>query len=114
MFFVQLASHTGGLSAQIAAPGTMEPPNARYGLETADCRLTERCWPRFADGVTCRRLSLFGSVLKGVERTNSDVDLLVEFVPGKEPRLPGLAEIEAELSALLGGRCGDLRTLPRI
>jgi uncharacterized protein len=57
-----------------------------------------------------RRLSLFGSVLKGDERTNSDVDLLVEFIPGKEPGLLGLAEIEAELSALLGGRSVDLRT----
>jgi predicted nucleotidyltransferase len=56
------------------------------------------------------RLSLFGSVLKGRERANSDVDLLVEFIPGKEPGLLGLAAIESELSALLGGRCVDLRT----
>jgi predicted nucleotidyltransferase len=56
------------------------------------------------------RLSLFGSVLKGVDRLDSDVDLLVEFVPGKEPGLLGLAEIEAELSTLLGGRRVDLRT----
>jgi uncharacterized protein len=57
-----------------------------------------------------RRLSLFGSVLKGVERPDSDVDLLVEFLPGKEPGLLGLADIEAELSVLLGGRQIDLRT----
>jgi uncharacterized protein len=57
-----------------------------------------------------RRLSLFGSVLKGIERADSDVDLLVEFVPGKEPGLLGLAAIEAELSSLLGGRTIDLRT----
>ena len=56
------------------------------------------------------RLSLFGSVLKGTARADSDVDLLVEFVPGKEPGLLGLAAIEAELSALLGGRPVDLRT----
>ena len=30
-----------------------------------------------------RRLSLFGSVLKGTARPDSDVDLLVEFVPEK-------------------------------
>jgi predicted nucleotidyltransferase len=41
---------------------------------------------------------------------NSDVDLLVEFEPGQEPGLLGLAEIEMELSALLGGRRIDLRT----
>ena len=57
-----------------------------------------------------RRLSLFGSVLKGTARPDSDVDLLVEFVPGSAPGLLGLAAIEAELSELLGGRRVDLRT----
>jgi len=38
------------------------------------------------------------------------VDLLVEFEPGKTPGLLRLAEIEFELSALLGGRRVDLRT----
>lgn len=57
-----------------------------------------------------RRLALFGSVLKGTARVDSDIDLLVEFEPGAEPGLIGLAGIEAELSALLGGRRVDLRT----
>ena len=57
-----------------------------------------------------RRLSLFGSVLKGTDRPDSDVDLLVEFEPGAIPGLLGMAAIEAELSALLGGRRVDLRT----
>ena len=57
-----------------------------------------------------RRLSLFGSVLEGTARPDSDVDLLVEFVPGSEPGLLGLAAIEAELSDLLRGRRVDLRT----
>jgi predicted nucleotidyltransferase len=57
-----------------------------------------------------RRLSLFGSVLRGTDRPDSDVDLLVEFEPGKEPGLLGLAGIEGELSELLGGRRVDLRT----
>lgn len=56
------------------------------------------------------RLSLFGSVLKGNDRPDSDVDLLVEFEPGAAPGLLGLAAIEAELAALLGGRAVDLRT----
>ena len=46
----------------------------------------------------------------GTARPNSDVDLLVEFVPGSEPGLLGLAEIEMQLSALLDGRRVDLRT----
>ncbi len=57
-----------------------------------------------------RRLSLFGSVLAGTDRPDSDVDLLVEFEPGKAPGLMGLAGIEAELSALLARRHVDLRT----
>ncbi|HXF89848.1 MAG TPA: nucleotidyltransferase family protein [Xanthobacteraceae bacterium] len=57
-----------------------------------------------------RRLSLFGSVLKGTARPDSDIDLLVEFEPGATPTFFDLADIEAELSALLGGRRVDVRT----
>ncbi len=38
------------------------------------------------------------------------MDLLVEFDPGKAPGLIALAGIEAEFSALIGGRHVDLRT----
>ncbi|MDO9458877.1 MAG: nucleotidyltransferase family protein [Alphaproteobacteria bacterium] len=57
-----------------------------------------------------RRLALFGSTLKGTNRPDSDVDLLVDFEPGKEPGLLRLAGIEMELSSLLQGRRVDLRT----
>ena len=57
-----------------------------------------------------RRLSLFGSTLKGTDRPDSDVDLLVEFEPDARPSLLTMAEIELELSPLLGGRKVDLRT----
>ncbi|MBV8402096.1 MAG: nucleotidyltransferase domain-containing protein [Acetobacteraceae bacterium] len=57
-----------------------------------------------------RRLSLFGSVLKGMARPDSDIDLLVEFEPGGAPGLIGMAAIEAELSEVLGARRVDLRT----
>jgi uncharacterized protein len=57
-----------------------------------------------------RRLSLFGSVLKGTARPGSDIDLLVEFAPQSVPGLLGMAAIEAELSGLVGGRRVDLRT----
>jgi predicted nucleotidyltransferase len=57
-----------------------------------------------------RRLSLFGSTLKGTSRPDSDVDLLVEFEPGATPGLIRLAGIARELSQLLGGRQVDLRT----
>jgi len=51
-----------------------------------------------------RRLSLFGSVLKGTERPDSDLDLLVEFEPGAKPTLLDMARIEEDLSSLVGGR----------
>jgi len=57
-----------------------------------------------------RRLSLFGSQLKGATQPESDIDLLVEFETGRVPGLLGLAAMEAELSALMGGRRVDLRT----
>jgi predicted nucleotidyltransferase len=58
-----------------------------------------------------RRLSLFGSTLTGEARPDSDVDLLVEFEVGAKPGRIGLAEVELELSKLLGGRKVDLRTV---
>ena len=56
-----------------------------------------------------RRLALFGSVLKGTARPDSDIDLLVEFEPGLAPGLLGISSIEIELGQLLG-RTVDLRT----
>jgi len=61
-----------------------------------------------------RRLSLFGSVLKGTDRPDSDIDLLVEFEPDARPSYFTLAEIELELSPLLAGRRVDLRTAPEL
>lgn len=57
-----------------------------------------------------RKLSLFGSRLEGTARPDSDVDLLVEFLPGATPSYFDLANIEIELSKLLGGSKVDLRT----
>ncbi len=55
-----------------------------------------------------RRLALFGSVLRGNARPDSDVDVLVEFEPGQTPGLRFIA-IEDELSHLLGRKV-DLNT----
>lgn len=57
-----------------------------------------------------RRLAVFGSALRSDFRPESDIDLLVEFEPGHTPGLFGIARMERELSALLGGRKADLRT----
>ena len=57
-----------------------------------------------------RRLALFGSQMKGTARPDSDIDLLVEFNPDGIPGLFGIAAMEQQLSAMLGGRKVDLRT----
>ena len=57
-----------------------------------------------------RKLSFFGSVLREDFRPDSDIDVLVEFEPGKTPGLFKLADMEAELSDLFGRRKVDLRT----
>jgi hypothetical protein len=57
-----------------------------------------------------RKLALFGSTLKGTARPHSDVDLLVEFEVGARTTLLDMAQIEIELSQLLGAHKVDLRT----
>ena len=57
-----------------------------------------------------RKLAFFGSVLRDDFGPNSDVDLLVEFEPGRELGLIRLAGMELDLSPLSGGRMFDMRT----
>lgn len=54
------------------------------------------------------KLALFGSVLRDDFTEDSDVDVLVEFLPGKTPGL-AIVTIADELSDILG-RVVDLRT----
>jgi hypothetical protein len=56
-----------------------------------------------------RRLSLFGSALRGDSGPDSDIDLLVEFDADHIPGLIRLAGMESELSKILGRKV-DLRT----
>lgn len=57
-----------------------------------------------------RRLSVFGSAARGEMRTDSDVDLLVEFEAGQSPSLAGFARLKRELEATLGVASIDLAT----
>ncbi|MFH1144249.1 MAG: nucleotidyltransferase family protein [Candidatus Eisenbacteria bacterium] len=57
-----------------------------------------------------RRLALFGSVLRDDFGPGSDVDVLVEFEPGRIPGFFGLHRIEREIAELFGGRKIDLLT----
>ena len=57
-----------------------------------------------------RKLALFGSVLRNDFRSDSDIDVLVEFEPNHVPGFIRLGGMELELSALLGGRKVDMNT----
>jgi uncharacterized protein len=72
--------------------------------------LREDALAQFCKRHHIRRLSLFGSQLKGTAREDSDLDLLVEFEPQHIPGLLGIAGMEIELSEMLGGKRVDLRT----
>lgn len=70
-------------------------------------------FPEEAIAAFCRehgvaRLSLFGSILRPPTpeegtgfRPTSDVDVLVEFLPGRTPSLLGFAGMQMELSKML-------------
>ncbi|MCZ2149652.1 MAG: nucleotidyltransferase family protein [Bryobacterales bacterium] len=74
-------------------------------IEIPEARIGDLCR---REGI--RRLALFGSVLTGCFSESSDIDVLVEFRPGTKVGFFRLADIQAELSRLFGGRTIDLRT----
>jgi uncharacterized protein len=66
----------------------------------------------------CRRygvkeLSIFGSAVRGELRPESDIDFLVDFLPGARPGLLGLSAIARELSGVVG-RHVDLAVKPAL
>jgi uncharacterized protein len=67
------------------------------GLSLPETELAEIC--RRYD---VKELSVFGSVARGEMRPDSDVDLLVEFLPDARPSLITHAAAARELTALLG------------
>lgn len=68
-------------------------------------RLTEFCRRH---GV--RKLALFGSVLTSGFSAASDIDVLIEFEPGRRVGYLRMAAMERELSGVFGGRKVGLRT----
>jgi uncharacterized protein len=55
-----------------------------------------------------RRLRMFGSTATGEDRPDSDIDLLVEFVPGQAPSAFAVVDLQDELSEVFNGRVIDL------
>lgn len=64
----------------------------------------------FARNHHIRTMSVFGSTARGDATSESDIDLLVEFEPGKAPSLGTLVELQEALSGLFGGRTVDVAT----
>jgi uncharacterized protein len=77
----------------------------RPGLTVNDQVLVEFCQRH-----QIQHLAVFGSALRDDFQATSDVDILVEFTPGAAPGLLRIAQMELELSALLGGREVEMRT----
>ena len=63
----------------------------------------------FAAAHGVRRIALYGSALREDFRSDSDIDILVEFEPGRTPGLLRFAQMELELEDALG-RQVELRT----
>lgn len=74
------------------------------GIEFPQDRLADFCRRH---GV--KRLSVFGSVLREDFGPDSDVDMLVEFEPGRTPGMIGFGGMIIELTEIIGRRV-DLRT----
>lgn len=74
-------------------------------IEIPEARIGELCRRQ---GI--RRLALFGSVLTDRFSESSDIDVLVEFRPEERVTFFRIADIEEELTSMLGGRKIDLRT----
>jgi predicted nucleotidyltransferase len=57
-----------------------------------------------------RRLAVFGSVLRDDFTLESDVDVLVNFLPGAQVSLFDMTRMETEREEIVPGRRVDLRT----
>lgn len=91
----------------VAAPApALRSPEATYAVERP---APATAVPRARLAALCRkyhvrRLAMFGSAARGELTPDSDVDLLIEFEPGKAPSLWAEPEIRDAFSALLGRR----------
>jgi hypothetical protein len=81
----------------------MNPPSV------LNLNLLQEAIAQFCNRHHIRKLSLFGSVLRGDFTSDSDIDILVEFEPEHIPGLIRFAGMELELSEILE-RKADLRT----
>src|SRR5574340_69277 len=88
--------------------GVMRKPPMTEPDPTEISRLRDPAVARICASRGIRRLALFGSRLKGTARPDSDVDLLVEFEPGRVPGLMALSAIEIDLGEVLGHKVDQI------
>ena len=73
-------------------------------LQIGDITVDEAKLADLCRRYSVRELSFFGSAARGQMRPDSDIDLLVEFLPDAEVDLVDFAGLMLELSHLLGRR----------
>lgn len=78
------------------------------GIEMPEAEIADICRRH-----QVRELSVFGSAARGEMKPDSDIDFLVDFLPGARPGLLGVSAMMRELSALLGRRV-DLAVKPAL
>jgi predicted nucleotidyltransferase len=76
------------------------------GVELPESQIAEICRRHHV-----KELAVFGSAARGELRPDSDIDMLVDFLPDARPGLLGLSAMMRELSAVLGRRV-DLAVKP--
>jgi predicted nucleotidyltransferase len=78
------------------------------GIELPEAQIADICRRH-----QVRELSVFGSAACDDMRADSDIDFLVDFLPGAGPRLLGVAAAIRERSALPGRRV-DIAVKPAL
>lgn len=68
----------------------------------------EKSLPALQEKHGVASLALFGSLVRDEARDDSDVDILVEFEPGRVPGMLGFVRLQRELAELLGVETVDL------
>jgi predicted nucleotidyltransferase len=99
-----MSNTDGSQPSQSGVSPPFDTMEIRPGLAADDDALAAFCRRH---GI--HRLALFGSALRDDFRNDSDVDVLVEFEPGRTPGLLALASMELELGEMFAHEV-ELRT----
>jgi predicted nucleotidyltransferase len=83
----------------------MTLPNEIHGIKIPKQKITSYCKKNHI-----KKLALFGSFLRDDFRSDSDIDVLVEFEKDHIPGFFNLVRMQDQLSQLFHGRKVDLRT----